>query len=842
MAIERKTTTKKGTAKSVKKRTTRKKAATEDQSTEVAEAAETTENKNKTAKPRSKAAAGAAARGTSTTRTESESALEVRTREDAVVIRFPPVGAPPFPARPPESDTPAESAAEEKPKAAELTTSDEPVEPAADRAAGAGRSASRSRRSRRRKLRESAENSKDAPQAAKEPSEPEVEVAETAEPSARDDASGREPDDKAAAPARRRRSRGRRGRSPRKTAAPDASSSPEPATDAPRDDAHAPADEVVSKRDGADDETAEPRETEEQPSRRRRGRRGGRRSRGKRGSRSAEDSPESSSRGDSDHAAPSSSAPDVPEATESVAADNDEVKRELAELPAVQKEMIINVNPREECRIAILENGKLEEIYLERSSSENHVGNIYKGRITNVEPSIQAAFIDFGLPKNGFLHISDVHPEHFPNGGTESERVGRKTPRRDRPPIQRCLRRGQEILVQIIKEGIGTKGPTLTTYLSIPGRFLVMLPSMKRSGVSRKIEDSDARDKLRTQMADLDLPEDMGFIARTAAMGHTKRELQADLNYLMRLWKAVDKRIQREKAPAELYRESDLVIRTIRDVFTSDIQRIMVDDEEVAERAREFLAILSPRARDAVTVYRSKVPIFHHYGVEAELERLHSRHVPLKSGGSLVFDSTEALVAIDVNSGSFREHDDAEETAYKINLEAAEEIARQLRLRDLGGVIVCDFIDMRFEKHRRAVERTLSRELKAHKERAKVLRMSDFGLIEMTRQRQRASLMRNMHQDCQHCRGTGLVKTAESVALDVMRLIQLAVTRAHISAIEVNLSFEVARLLQNRKRGVLHQMETENRRSITILPDPSYGLDQLKMQYYDQRGRQVPIN
>jgi ribonuclease E len=505
-----------------------------------------------------------------------------------------------------------------------------------------------------------------------------------------------------------------------------------------------------------------------------------------------------------------------------------------------RKEMIINVAQREECRIAILESGRLEEIYMERASAESHVYNIYKGIVTNVEPSIQAAFVDFGLGKNGFLHISDLHPQYFPAGERHTENVGRKMPRRSRPPIQRCLRRGQEVLVQITKEGIGTKGPTLTTYLSIPGRFLVMMPGMRRLGVSRKIEDDDIREKLRGLMHDLDLPEDMGFIARTAAQGRTKRELQSDLNYLSRLWKAVDKRIHTERAPAELYRESDLVIRTIRDVFTSDVERIVVDNHEVAERAREFLAIFSPRSRDLVVEYDDPAPVFHRYGIETELERLHSRHVPLRSGGSLVIDQTEALVAIDVNSGKFRTEDDAETTAYKINQEAADEIPRQLRLRDLGGVIICDFIDMRAESHRREIERRLIANLKQHKERAKVLRMSAFGIIEMTRQRQRASLTRSVYQDCHHCRGTGLVKTVESVVLDVMRLLQLATTRESVSLIEVSVSPEVAHLLQNRKRSALHELETRNRRTIVIRPETAYGLDQVQIQCYDPRGRVVP--
>mgnify|MGYP000266681852 CR=1 FL=1 len=508
--------------------------------------------------------------------------------------------------------------------------------------------------------------------------------------------------------------------------------------------------------------------------------------------------------------------------------------------PKVRREMIINTVQREECRIAILENGRLEEIYLERAAAENHVGNIYKGIVTNVEPSIQAAFVDFGQGKNGFLHISDLHPQYFPEGGGAAENVGRKMPRRSRPPIQRCLRRGQQVLVQVTKEGIGTKGPTLSTYLSIPGRYLVMMPGMRRLGVSRRIEDEGAREKLRALLAELELPEGMGFIARTAAVDRSKRELQNDLAYLMRLWRAVEKRIKNDPAPAELYRESDLVIRTIRDVFTHDIERIVVDDPEVAERAREFLAIFSPRSQDIVQVYSGPEPIFHKYQIEPELERLHSRHVPLKSGGSLVIDQTEALVAIDVNSGRFRTEEDAETTAYKINCEAADEIPRQLRLRDLGGVIVCDFIDMRQEAHRRDIERRLIENLKKHKERAKVLRTSAFGLIEMTRQRQRASLTRSIYRDCRHCRGTGLVKTPESVVLDVMRLIQLAVTREHIRMVEVTVAPDVAYLLQNRKRALIHELETKHRRIVSIRPDPNFGQDQVEITCTDARGRVVP--
>ncbi len=265
-----------------------------------------------------------------------------------------------------------------------------------------------------------------------------------------------------------------------------------------------------------------------------------------------------------------------------------------------------------------------------------------------------------------------------------------------------------------------------------------------------------------------------------------------------------------------------------------------MDDPEVTERARDFLSIFSPRSRDIVQQYESPEPIFHKYGIEAELERLHSRRVSLKSGGSLVIDATEALVAIDVNSGRFRTEDDAESTAYKLNVEAAEEIARQLRLRDMGGVIVCDFIDMRLESHKRHVERILTNSLKKHKERAKVLRFSQFGLIEITRQRQRASLTRNVYQDCAHCRGSGLVKTLESVVIDVMRLVQLAATREHVHQIEIALAPEVANALQNRKRSMLYDLEAKHRRVITIRPEPPFSQDQVQIQCYDQRGRPVP--
>src|SRR5581483_8459127 len=500
------------------------------------------------------------------------------------------------------------------------------------------------------------------------------------------------------------------------------------------------------------------------------------------------------------------------------------------------KEMLINVSEGEECRIALLEDGKLEELYMERTSSTSHVGNIYKGRVTNVEPSIQAAFVDFGLGRNGFLHISDLMPSYFGRKGEDwTEAVGRKISRRDRPPIQRCLRRGDDIIVQIIKEGIGTKGPTLTTYLSIPGRIIVMMPGMTKMGVSRKIEDDEERRRLRQILDSLKPPEDVGFIIRTAGVGKTKAEIQRDLTYLTRLWTTFKKKSESGSGPMELYTEGDLVTRTVRDVFSSEVEHIIIDNKEVAKRVKEVIKLSNPRTRNKVELYEEPIPLFHKYGIEREIEQIYSRHVPLPSGGSLVIDSTEAIVAIDVNSGKFREHADAETTAFKTDMEAAEEIPRQLRLRDLGGVIICDFIDLRFERHRRELEKKLHDNLKNDPAKTKVLRMSQFGIIEMTRQRMRPSLKRSIYFDCPHCKGAGLVKTPESMSLDVMRRLAIAANDLKVSRIELSVCPDVGFYLLNKKRSSLSKLEANTKKRIIVRQDVTLGLDEMKLELYDLR-------
>lgn len=502
----------------------------------------------------------------------------------------------------------------------------------------------------------------------------------------------------------------------------------------------------------------------------------------------------------------------------------------------MRKEMLINVLQPEESRIAIIEDGTLEELYVERNSLENYVGNIYKGRVVNIEPSIQAAFVDFGVGRNGFLHVSDVEYQYYkhldPNGdsnqddeeksGSGGGRRGRGGRRpndrsvRSKPPIQEIFRRGSEVLVQVIKEGIGSKGPTLSTYISIPGRYLVLMPGLQRVGVSRKINDDDHRRKLRSALHELNPPPGLGFIIRTAGLDRTKKDLQRDLNYLLRLWKTIVRRIKKTTGPVDIYEESDMITRTIRDIYTGEIDAVWIDEDQAYERACEFMKIVMPRHVDRIRRYEGNEPIFNKYGIEAEIARIQTRHVPLEGGGSIVIDQTEALVAIDVNSGSFRVDDNAEETAYQVNLKAAEEISRQIRLRDLGGVIVNDFIDMREERHRRGVERALREAVKRDRARTKVLRISPFGLIEMTRQRIRPSLKRSVYQDCPCCAGTGHVKTAESMAIDVMRVLMTAASQENADKIEIDVHERVASYLNNRKRREITSLEERCEVSITI--------------------------
>lgn len=507
----------------------------------------------------------------------------------------------------------------------------------------------------------------------------------------------------------------------------------------------------------------------------------------------------------------------------------------------MSREMLVNVEGGEERRVAVVENGVLDDLYLERASLVSHVGNIYKGRIVNIEAGIQAAFIDFGLNKNGFLHISDVHPKYLMGKKSGAEKIGRRKALSQRPPIQKCLKKGQEIVVQVIKEGVSTKGPTLTTYLSMPGKYVVMMPGMDKIGVSQKIEDEDERARLKKILDGLKLPEGSGFIIRTAAMGVPKRSLQNDIGYLTRLWRSICKRMDQANAPSEIYQESDVVIRTVRDIFNSQINKIICDNEGVAKRVRDFLGIVQPRLKKRVSFYEGKTPLFHKYGIEKEIEKIQSSRVQLKSGGSIVIEQTEAMVTIDVNSGSYRKQENAEGTALKINCEAAKEIVRQLKLRDLGGLIVCDFIDMREAKSRRQVEKVFRDELKEDRARSRALKMSAFGLIELTRQRMRPSLQTATYLKCPHCSGSGVIKNLESQSIELMRKMNLAAAKKDVKRIEMNVAPEVASYLLNQKRAAISLLESQSEKEVVVNADPACAGQENTMKCYNGRGSVVKV-
>jgi ribonuclease E len=508
----------------------------------------------------------------------------------------------------------------------------------------------------------------------------------------------------------------------------------------------------------------------------------------------------------------------------------------------MSREMLINVAEREECRVAVVEKNCLEELYVERASVGAHVGNIYKGRIVNVEAGIQAAFIDIGIDRNGFLHVSDLHPRYFPKAKSNVlENIGRRQALKDRPPVQNCLRRGQELVVQVTKEGLKTKGPTLSTYLAIPGKHLVMMPWMKGHGISHKIDDEDERKRLAQVFEESKPPNGQGFIIRTAGLGCSKRDVQNDLRYLQRLWRAVQKRIDSEKAPGDIYQESDLVIRALRDVFNSKVTRIVCDSDRTVRKIKDFLLIAMPRLKPKVTYYDGKVPLFHKYQIEGEIAKVQSRTVELRCGGSIVIEQTEALVSIDVNSGRHRKQENAEQTAFESNMEAAIEIARQLRLRDLGGLIVCDFIDMRSQKNRKEIERTFREAVKVDRARAKVLRISRFGVVEMTRQRMRPSLQLSTYLACPHCAGMGFVKSHESLALEIIRLLNLAASEDHIKRIELSVSPAVADYLQNENRAAIAQIEQLADKRVIIHSSPDCAGEERQLLCFNERGSEVKL-
>ncbi|HEY6871156.1 MAG TPA: Rne/Rng family ribonuclease [Geobacteraceae bacterium] len=491
----------------------------------------------------------------------------------------------------------------------------------------------------------------------------------------------------------------------------------------------------------------------------------------------------------------------------------------------MSKKMLINVMHPEESRVAIVKDGQLVELDIEIAGSEQTRGNVYKGVVVRVEPGLQAAFVDIGLKKLGFLQMGELHPDFWQWRDDVPEEQ-----RRRRPRIQEVLRRGQELIVQVEKGERDMKGAALTTYLSFPGRYMVIMPGSDSAGISRKVESEGDRKKLKEMAAELTIPEGIGYIIRTEALDKTKTDLKKDLQSLVKLHKDILAKAKKTKAPALIYQELDLVIRTIRDYFTAEIDEVLVDSPEVYENARAFFKSTMPKFENLVKLHQEKRPIFSKYQLEEQIDQIHEKKVPLKSGGSLVIEPTEALVTIDVNSGKSTGEKGVEDTAFKTNMEAADEAARQLRLRDLGGLIVIDFIDMRDKKHMIEVEKTLKNTLKADKARVTVGRISQFGLLEMSRQRIKATLSEASYLECPHCEGRGKVKSVENMAISFLRKVHAAAAKGTTAEVRGNLPLEVAYYLLNRKKRELAQIENDYDIEVTVKGKPSFLMNQLEIE------------
>jgi ribonuclease E len=487
------------------------------------------------------------------------------------------------------------------------------------------------------------------------------------------------------------------------------------------------------------------------------------------------------------------------------------------------KRMLFNATQAEELRVAIVDGQKLVDLDIESASREQRKSNIYKGIITRIEPSLEAAFVDYGEERHGFLPFKEIDKAYF-RPGVDAGRAR----------IQDALSEGQDLIVQVEKDERGTKGAALTTFISLAGRYLVLMPNNPRGGgVSRRVEGED-RNELRDTLDRLQVPEGMSVIARTAAIGRSLEELQWDLNYLLQLWTAIEGAARaQEKKPFLIYLESSLVIRAIRDYFQPDIGEILIDTEEIYEQARTFMQTVMPANVAKVKLYRDDVPLFSRFQIEHQIESAYSRQVSLPSGGAIVIDHTEALVAVDVNSARATRGGDIEETALRTNLEAADEVARQLRLRDLGGLIVVDFIDMESQKAQREVENRFREALHHDRARVQVGKISRFGLLELSRQRLQASLEETAHINCPRCSGTGFIRGTESTALHVLRIVQEEAMKENTGAVHVHVPVDVASFLLNEKRAEIQKLEGRLKVNIVMVPNahletPHYKVQRLK--------------
>ena len=476
------------------------------------------------------------------------------------------------------------------------------------------------------------------------------------------------------------------------------------------------------------------------------------------------------------------------------------------------KRMLINATQPEELRVALVDGQRLYDLDIESGSREQKKANIYRGKITRVEPSLEAAFVDFGAERHGFLSLKEISREYF--NKQPSEIKGRVN-------IKDVIKEGQELIVQVEKEERGNKGAALTTFISLAGRYLVLMPNNPRAGgISRRIEGEE-RTELRDILAQLTIPDETGVIVRTAGVGKSIEELQWDLDYLLQLWDAITKAALENRAPFLVYQESNLIIRAIRDYLRRDISEVLIDDPKVHQEAVQFISQVMPHYQSKIKLYEDTVPLFNRYHIESQIETAFQREVKLPSGGSIVIDPTEALVSIDINSARATKGSDIEETAFNTNREAADEIARQLRLRDMGGLVVIDFIDMMNNRNQREIENQLRTALKLDRARIQVGRISRFGLLEMSRQRLRPSLGETSSIVCPRCKGHGSILSIESLSLSIMRLIEEESFKDRTEQIHAILPVSVATYLLNEKRQNIAEIENRKGTKIVIIPNPN---------------------
>jgi ribonuclease E len=473
------------------------------------------------------------------------------------------------------------------------------------------------------------------------------------------------------------------------------------------------------------------------------------------------------------------------------------------------KRMLINASHTEEVRVAMVDGQRLYDLDIENRTREQKKSNIYKGKVTRVEPSLEAAFIDYGAERHGFLPLKEISREYFKKGAADGGRVR----------VQDALKEGQEVVVQVEKEERSNKGAALTTFISLAGRYLVLMPNNPRAGgISRRIE-GDERADLREAMRGLDIPDGMGAIVRTAGIGRATEELQWDFNYLLQLWNTITEESGKAKAPHFLFQESNVIVRAIRDYLRQDVGEVIVDGEEAYALAAAFITTVMPDFRSKVKFYQDEIPLFNRYQVENQIDTAFCREVSLPSGGSIVIDITEALVSIDINSARATKGGDIEETAFNTNKEAAEEIARQLRLRDVGGLIVIDFIDMLNSRHQKDVENKMRDALEVDRARVQVGRISRFGLLEMSRQRLRPSLEETMSRTCPRCKGQGTIRGTRSLALSILRLVEEEAQKEFSREIRAIVPVPVATFLLNEKRKEISDIESRNSIQVTVLPN-----------------------